>query len=154
MLVVGMLLVGHASASHLASRLNLKFDRINTREGLSQTTANAIMQDSFGMMWIATSEGLNRYDGKAFEQFYSLPSDPSSLSHDYVSEVIEDAQGNLWVATDGGLNLFNRVAATFQLVDFEMRDRGNDPGESSIRSLFLDKYLPVLSEYHLCHALV
>lgn len=134
-----MLLVGHASASDLASRLNLKFDRINTREGLSQTTANAIMQDSFGMMWIATSEGLNRYDGKAFEQFYSLPSDPSSLSHDYVSEVIEDAQGNLWVATDGGLNLFNRVAATFQLVDFEMRDRGNDPGESAIRSLFLDK---------------
>ena len=37
--------------------------RLSTQEGLSQANVNNIVQDKLGYIWIATEQGLNRYDG-------------------------------------------------------------------------------------------
>jgi len=48
-----------------------KFKLFSAADGLSDNNVSAIAQDSNGYMWIATSRGLNRYDGKHFVQFHS-----------------------------------------------------------------------------------
>lgn len=140
-MVLGLIGVGGVSASDLVNRLNPTFERINTREGLSQTTVNVITQDSSGLVWIGTTEGLNIYDGEKFETFFNVRADLTSLSHDYVSAIVEDSQGNIWIGTDNGLNVFNAPTSTFRRVDIVDIREATTPvtgSDSSIRALFID----------------
>ena len=41
----------------------MNFKYLTIENGLSQSTAAAIYQDSRGYIWIGTNEGLNRYNG-------------------------------------------------------------------------------------------
>ncbi len=44
----------------------LRFGHLSIEQGLSQSTVQAIAQDSKGLMWFVTEDGLNRYDGYSF----------------------------------------------------------------------------------------
>ena len=48
---------------------DLYFYQINSSDGLSNNVVNDITQDSLGFIWIATYDGLNRYDGTQFLKF-------------------------------------------------------------------------------------
>src|SRR4051794_4774357 len=78
---------------------SLKFLHVGTAEGLSQINVNCIFQDSRGFMWIATRNGLNRYDGYKFTTFRYDSKDNTSLSNNTVTDIVEDANGNIWLAT-------------------------------------------------------
>ena len=54
---------------------DMKFRRLDTREGLSNSTVNCIFRDSQGYVWFGTSYGLNRYDGYRFRTYYSYDRD-------------------------------------------------------------------------------
>ena len=84
------------------SESNYQFVRIGVDRGLSQPTINDIVQDQQGFLWVATQEGLNRYNGYEFKTYFHEPQDPSSLNHDYVWSLFVDSAGVLWVGTDGG----------------------------------------------------
>ena len=93
----------------------LKFQRIGTREGLSDPNVLCMIQDSRGFIWAGTRNGLNRYDGHQFRTYFHDANDPGSLSNSYIQDIIEDAKGNIWVATSGGgLNRFDRSTNRFQ----------------------------------------
>jgi signal transduction histidine kinase/ligand-binding sensor domain-containing protein len=97
---------------------NLRFDRLSVDQGLSQSTVNCILQDSYGFMWFGTSDGLNKYDGYDVIVYRHDPDDPYSLSHDRVWSLFEDSTGVLWVGTyGGGLNRFDRDAGQFTRYD-------------------------------------
>jgi signal transduction histidine kinase len=49
----------------------ISFDHYTTENGLSNKEVADITQDSEGFIWIATREGLNRFDGKDFMKYYS-----------------------------------------------------------------------------------
>ena len=76
---------------------DMKFRRLDTRDGLSNSQINYIFQDSRGFVWIATSYGLNRYDGYRFRTFYSDASDSTTLRNNYVDYIWEDQDGKLWL---------------------------------------------------------
>jgi len=91
------------------------FEHLNTEDGLSYPGINDITQDDQGFIWIATSEGLNRYDGYEFKVYKHDRNDPTSISRNHVEVVIQDNQ-NLdifWVGTEQGLNKFDRRTETF-----------------------------------------
>ena len=58
----------------------IRFTRLSTDEGLSQTKVTFVVQDDQGFMWFATQYGLNRYDGYNFKLFVHDPRNPNSLS--------------------------------------------------------------------------
>ena len=66
------------------------------------------------MIWIGTQEGLNRYDGYEFTNFYHLIEDQYSLSHDQVWSLLADQAGDIWVGTDAGLDRFNPTIQGFE----------------------------------------
>jgi len=93
----------------------LKFERIGTKEGLSDPNVMCMMQDSRGFMWVGTQNGLNRYDDHWFRTFYSNPADSCSLSSNFIQSMLEDSKGNIWIATmGGGFHKFDRKKNRFK----------------------------------------
>ena len=41
----------------------LTFERVTADQGLTSNRINGIVQDQSGFLWIATNNGLNRFDG-------------------------------------------------------------------------------------------
>lgn len=92
----------------------IKFDHLETDEGLSQSNVLCILQDSRGFMWFGTEDGLNKYDGYKFTVYKNDPERKNSLSNNFINDIAEDANGDIWIATwGGGLNKFDRRKDTF-----------------------------------------
>lgn len=59
---------------------DMKFRRLDSRDGLKNTQVNCIRRDSRGFMWIGTTYGLDRYDGYRFKVYYSHANDTQHAS--------------------------------------------------------------------------
>ncbi len=92
---------------------------------LSSNLITQIFQDSYGMMWIATEGGLNRYDGSKFSVYQNIPNDSTSLTHNYVNLVFELNDRRLLVSTYGGIQLYDRSADRFTKKLDVVTDDGN-----------------------------
>lgn len=91
-----------------------RFARLTVEDGLSSFRAYDVVQDSMGFLWIATLEGLNRYDGNTITVFRNKENDTTSISHNTVRSLLVDRSGALWAGTaDGGLNRFDPVTERF-----------------------------------------
>ena len=87
----------------------IRFDRLSLEQGLSQSSVMDILQDARGYVWLATEEGLDRFDGLSFKVYRHDPGEPLSLPSNFVWDVEEDPSGDLWIATTGGLALWQRA---------------------------------------------
>jgi signal transduction histidine kinase/CheY-like chemotaxis protein/ligand-binding sensor domain-containing protein len=93
---------------------DIKFKNLSTDDGLTKNEIRKVFQDSRGFVWIATRDGLNRYDGYNFTNYRNDPFNPASLSANNVRDICEDSKGNLWMATTGaGLDFFDRKTEKF-----------------------------------------
>jgi ligand-binding sensor domain-containing protein len=84
-----------------------RFERITVDNGLSQSAISAITQDKYGYLWIATLDGLNRYDGREFKIYRHSNDDPKSLYSDHVSKLYIDSRQTLWVCHQGVIARYN-----------------------------------------------
>ena len=115
----------------------LTFKILNVSDGLSQGSVICSFQDSQGFLWFGTQYGLNRYDGYNFKVYLNNPSDPSSISSNYITSIVEDNAGDLWIATSAGLNRYDRKRELFQQY---LNDSTNNNSISSniISSIIID----------------
>ncbi|MDF9797814.1 signal transduction histidine kinase/ligand-binding sensor domain-containing protein/DNA-binding response OmpR family regulator [Catalinimonas alkaloidigena] len=92
----------------IAQQNHLDFQHMGKSIGLSQAHVWTIYQDNKGYIWLGTfNRGLIRFDGNDFKIFKHDPTNPNSISGDWVNVIYEDKKGNFWVGTRyGGLNLF------------------------------------------------
>ncbi|MDP4224473.1 MAG: histidine kinase [Bacteroidota bacterium] len=94
------------------SAQNFNIETYTTRQGLANDNVRDIVADSSGFLWIATWDGISRYDGYSFTNYYHRPDDSLSLPYFSIMKVLVDGGNNLWILTD------NSIAA--------MYDRFND----------------------------
>ena len=110
--VLGVVMLAGLSlpaASTAAPARPIRFDRLSLEQGLSQSTVMDVLQDRRGYIWLATEDGLNRFDGASFRVYKHDPADEASLPSSFVWGVEEDAAGDLWIATSNGLALWQRA---------------------------------------------
>lgn len=88
-------------------------DLLTTADGLSQGMAFDMLQSRDGFIWIATKDGLNRYDGARFKVFLPDPFDPFSIAHSEVWSLFEDSRGWIWVMFETELDVFDPVNEHF-----------------------------------------
>ncbi|HFA51166.1 MAG TPA: hypothetical protein ENJ95_19315, partial [Bacteroidetes bacterium] len=121
-LVVFLLfLLGCACLSAQSYHLTRHF---TTEDGLAGTIARNGFMDSKGYLWISTFNGLSRYDGTTFKNYYHDPADPTSLCWNSTGGFAEDDAGHLWIATGKGLAMFDYVTESFSCYT-------NDPSDST-----------------------
>lgn len=99
-----LLLLGSAQA--LALDPNRELSQFNaqvwlTENGLPQNTIHSITQAKDGYVWIATEEGLARFDGIRFTIF-DKQNTPELKTND-IRVLREDRRGALWIGTTDGL---------------------------------------------------
>jgi signal transduction histidine kinase/ligand-binding sensor domain-containing protein/CheY-like chemotaxis protein len=76
-------------------------DSYTTAQGLPQNSVLSLVQTRDGYLWLATYEGLVRFDGVRFTVFDKQ--NTPELTASWVTALFEDARGSLWVGTVDGL---------------------------------------------------
>lgn len=121
-----------------AQNQSVRFNHLDVEDGLSNNMIRDMLQDSKGFMWIATWDGLNRYDGYEFKVYKHIDGDSTSLRNNKVYRLMEDHLGRIWVGTfGGGLSLFNREEESFTNLIHNPED-STSIGSNRILSLFED----------------
>ncbi len=96
--------------SYSLTKPTLRFEQLNTSNGLSNNFVFDLIQDRFGFLWFATDDGLNRFDGYEFKIFRNDPDDENSISGNSVWTIIEGSKGDIWIGTKNGwLNCYDPV---------------------------------------------
>src|SRR6185436_13458401 len=90
------------------------FHQLTMQHGLSSDRIVKVLQDKEGFYWIATEDGVNRFDGTNVKVFRHDKNDSLTLSHNHCTDLMEDSKGNIWVATLDGLSCFIREKEIFK----------------------------------------
>lgn len=101
----------------------------NARNSLSNNRVNAICVDHSGTLWVATQNGLDRFDRKT--QQFTIFNERDGLPNNAVVGIEEDAVGDLWLATGNGLSKFDPRALTFKNYYAEDGLAGNEFNNAS-----------------------
>lgn len=108
-----LMMVMGVAYSHAELHLELEFNHLTNRDGLSNGQVNAILQDNRGYIWLGTQSGLDRYDGFRFMNFFYKNLDTSSLPNNSIDEIMQDAIGNLWIHTGMGYCIYQYTNEKF-----------------------------------------
>ncbi len=117
---------------------NMSFEHITIDEGLSQNTPNIFFQDSRGLLWIGTQDGLNMYDGIKFHHYKRAVDNTNSISDNLILCITEDQEGNIWIGTEGGLNVFD-FSKQYFIRYRNNPDESNSIVNNTVRSLHCDR---------------
>ncbi|MBL7917842.1 MAG: hypothetical protein JNM96_05565, partial [Bacteroidia bacterium] len=85
------------------------FDQFGIKDGLSQSSINALVQDKLGIFWFATQDGLNRYSYHENKIFNHIPFDKNSISGNQINDLFTDKEGNIWILSNGGIDYINPI---------------------------------------------
>lgn len=97
--------------------VNYSFTQLSIEQGLSQSTAQSILLDHKGTLWIGTKSGLNSYTQEGIKTYLHHSGDPHSLPSNYINHLTEDSLGNFWIATSMGLALYDDEQDQFNTVN-------------------------------------
>jgi signal transduction histidine kinase/ligand-binding sensor domain-containing protein/CheY-like chemotaxis protein len=132
-------LIFHGIDTLSGQPIEFKFEYLTPNEGLSQASVIQIIQDKRGFFWFGTRNGLNRYDGYTFTQYYSDPADTNSIPGDVILNLFIDHKDNLWIGTDNGFCMYDRNKDAF----INFRHRASYPESllnGNISYIYQDSY--------------
>ena len=87
---------------------------INDRQGLPQAFVPAILQDRQGFIWMATRDGLCRYDGNHFKVFQPSADERAGISSSSLFGLSLDQQGRIWIFSDhNDVDILDPLRETF-----------------------------------------
>lgn len=109
-----LLLLLHASYA----QSGLSFRQLSVNDGLSQNSAVSVTQDQEGYLWIATQEGLNRYDGFEFVVYNKKFLDITEERRLLLGKVFADSKNRIWIIPESSVpELLNREANEFNPIE-------------------------------------
>lgn len=86
---------------------DIKFNHLTETDGLSSNSVTSISQDGNGIIWVATNNGLNRFDGYGFVNFYADLYDTTTINANNINRMYGNQSNHLWIITSAGICDFN-----------------------------------------------
>jgi signal transduction histidine kinase/ligand-binding sensor domain-containing protein/DNA-binding response OmpR family regulator len=131
----------HSDLPNIKSNDNNEIELI-TVYGELQNNIRDIVQDCHGFLWLASDNGLYKYDGYKFKVYRVNPNDPYSISNNNLTSLLESHhEGNdlLWIGTDGGgLNKLDLDTEHFNCYKFDPKD-SNSLSNNRVEVIYEDK---------------
>ncbi len=84
------------------------------QDGLAKAHVSAVIQDRDGYIWLATWDGLKRYDGYRFKSYKLRPGDGSPMATSSIYNILELKDGNILCETSSAHYIFNKSTRHFQ----------------------------------------
>ena len=92
-----------------AQQLQAEVTHYSTDDGLCSNAVSDIIQDGNGYLWIATWNGLSRFDGFNFFNYTTGRLSGNPLLHNRIMDLTADFQQNIWLRMyDGRVFVLNR----------------------------------------------
>lgn len=99
----------------------IRFDRFDVSNGLSQNNINGLEMDDLGNIWVGTLDGINKYNGYSFEIFKPFSSTRGTLVGNHVITLGKGKDNNMWVITrGGGLNEYTAATNSFRVINSKL----------------------------------
>lgn len=111
-----LLLLLLQSTSSLFAIQSAYFEHLKVSNGLSHYSVNSLFQDEHGLIWIATRDGLNRYDGNEITVYKQIKGDTTALFGNNIRSVCGDKNGNLFMQCKSGLIAFDLRTEIFKTI--------------------------------------
>jgi signal transduction histidine kinase/ligand-binding sensor domain-containing protein/CheY-like chemotaxis protein/HPt (histidine-containing phosphotransfer) domain-containing protein len=138
-LLTGCIGIFSATAALAANTPALILDHLTPSEGMPQGTVMATLQDSQGFVWLATEDGLVRYDGHELVRYAYTRNGVNGLPGNFIYQIVEDEHQDLWVAVkDAGIARWNRASDTFTVFRHDPANT-NSIGSDVTRAVLIDK---------------
>ena len=106
-------------------------------DGLPNNNIFIIRQDHSGFLWFTTWDGLSRFDGHQFRNYYHDPSDSTTIPYFYLHKLCVDAFDHVWMV--GNYKLVRYDRQTDQFVRYRIHAPGTKP-DVQARSIALDRH--------------
>lgn len=107
----------------LHAQLRCTFTHYSPENGLSQNSVMDIVQDYDGVMWFATWDGLNRFDGYDFRVYKAVQGSNLKWASNRIDKLCIDKSGYIWCVTyDGNVSFFDRKKEAFNEVSVGQKE--------------------------------
>ena len=116
---------------------HISLSKVTPDGGIAYSQVTSIIEDSKGVMWFGTNNGLFSYNAVRIEKYSYLEKDSSTISTNRINSLFNDHAGNLWVATEKGLCSYNSRNDNF--TRHKIRDQLNEEIGQDIISFFQDE---------------
>ncbi|MDY7396807.1 ATP-binding protein [Aureibaculum sp. 2210JD6-5] len=93
-----------------------EFEKLTGENGVSQSITYAVQQDSIGNIWMATEEGLIKYNASqsvVYSKYNGLPKEVGNR----ISAVFVDSKNRVWIGTEVGICLYNPELDSFKYIN-------------------------------------
>ncbi|MBD0833392.1 hybrid sensor histidine kinase/response regulator transcription factor [Aestuariibaculum sediminum] len=84
----------------LEGQQNFSVEHFLVEDGLPHNTISHIIQDKKGFIWMATFNGLSKYDGYTFQNYKPQSSDEVLMKNNRIDKIIEDEYGRIWMQSN------------------------------------------------------
>ena len=78
--------------------------QFSNKKGLSNSAVLSLYQDSQGLIWIGSCDGLNIFDGTGIHLYTPINPSKALLSGNLINQIVESEKDILWIQTNYGLN--------------------------------------------------
>ena len=110
--LAGAILISYlAFTSDIDPSFKLQFEQITSIQGLSNNTVYDITQDDEGFIWIATREGLNKFDGQVITSYYKK--NFTGIPDNFIEQVLVTSSEKLIVGTQKGACIYDKETNSF-----------------------------------------
>ncbi len=117
----------------------ISFENFTVENGISANAINQVIRDEKGFLWLATNNGLNRFDGLKFQVFTADKNNPNAIRGNNIKTILQDSKGYLWIGTLAeGLNRYNYTKGVFEAFVHNETDTSSI-SSNEILSLYEDK---------------
>ncbi len=104
-------------AAQLTLPYNFKFKNYTTLNGMADNVVVKTVKDKHGFLWIATHNGISRFDGLKFKNYSHNPADSTSLRSIWISDLLIDEQQTLWASTEWGVCYYDAINDNFRYIN-------------------------------------
>lgn len=102
---------------------DIRIQHFGESDGFSEALVQHMIQDRQGYIWLATWDGLRRYDGYRFETFKTRPGDNCPLETNRISYLAEDGNGNIICGSNEKFYLFNTQSHRFEIYNKKVKTK-------------------------------